>query len=297
MNYQDLSYKDMLNMIDENFYDKFPTKRKFFNFVRTFIDKFCIENNLLNVEVKIKSFSDFAMFYFAYQKTIYISEFYSKMYETFASDKNTFFLKNFFDSLIHELRHHEQYTSTSMTPLLKNYAVFSYDPYSRRVLDKIPYQTRPLELDARYYAYSTLKDYKFFSSYYKMEVYREDEEKVDYKGFNLVDLLKDKYFMKIKYLTPPKRALNACVKQIAVENGLSFVKVQDKQNDINLNEMIARELAPDFHLEKFYARRNSNKLERKLNKERNEFIDYWEDFAEKLHHKKEEIENDDNLEK
>ena len=81
MNYQDLSYKDMLNMIDENFYDKFPTKRKFFNFVRTFIDKFCIENNLLNVEVKIKSFSDFAMFYFAYQKTIYISEFYYKMYE------------------------------------------------------------------------------------------------------------------------------------------------------------------------------------------------------------------------
>ena len=95
----------MLAKVDENFYKEITSKQEFRNFIDEFVKKFCNENNLKSTQIKTDKFSDYSMYYNPEQNLVYISDFYFDKFETFAKDKNFYFLQNFFNNLVHELRH------------------------------------------------------------------------------------------------------------------------------------------------------------------------------------------------
>ncbi len=280
MRFDNLTSRQMLEHIDENFFDLVPTKRKLMSFARILTEKFCKENNVPDVAIQTLPMKYYNMYYLSQRKIVYISDFYTKEYDKFVENKNCYFLKSFFDSLVHELRHHVQYHSVELAPLLKNFALLNYFDDGFEVMSSIPYMTRPHEIDARYFTFKMLKDIEFFSPYYKMKAYIYDEREVDFDSYHLVEVLKEGDLNDIKYLTKPKRALEACVKQIAIKNGLRFVKTEDLENDYKLNRAIGRELAPEFYTRKFLRQRNPRELEQKLNDQRDQFIDIWQEFED-----------------
>lgn len=82
----------------------------------------------------------------------------------------------------------------------------------------------------------------------------------------------------LKFIAKPRTALKACVKQIALKNGLTFVGTQsevqskeEKANDKKLNKAIAKEIAPEFFNKTFKTSPLSEKENAKIDKEYKEF--------------------------
>lgn len=288
MDYKNLSSKDMLNLVNENFYNLIPTKEDFVFFVRNFVDKFCLDHNVRGgVKLKYCNSEYYEMYYVAQKKCVNINDFYVKKYEEFAKSRNYYFLKNFFDGIVHELRHHMQYNSSDISPLLKNYMILNYLEDSHDLVARIPYDTRPHEIDARYFTYKELKDLSFFSKYYKMQAFVEEERKIDFDSYQFVELLKDEDLDDIKKLAGPRKVLELLTKKIALENGLRFDKTNnlDLKNDYKLNIAIGKTLAPEFFSRKFKKIKNPRKVEKLLNQERNDFIDKYDEYEEEINQK------------
>ncbi len=250
-----LSSQELLSLIDENFYEIVPTKRKLMQFTRIFIDTFCEENGIVPADlVTFANVSGKTGTYLNDRFLIKINSGFTKSYKDAVESKNYYFLYAYFKSIFHDLRLHCQSVDSQLVPqIIGNVARIQRQLKAFKAFNK-EVNNKPLELDAQHASFRMLKSVKLFVPYTKLPY--EKLNKFYYKAASnvkLVGILKDKDFRNIKYITAPRRALESLVKNIAIKNGLSFVVPKgkfnseiDEENDRALNKKIAQEIAPDF---------------------------------------------------
>ena len=114
---------EMLSYIDENFFKRVDTKRKLMNFTRAFLDKFCEERNLApvtltSVEYKYGHYAT----YMHYSGQLKVNNLLVKSFAEFKEKNNFFYVQEYFDTILHELRHHEQFVGAlkDAHPIVKN---------------------------------------------------------------------------------------------------------------------------------------------------------------------------------
>ena len=294
-----LSSKQLINMIDENFFEFVPTKRKLMRFTRILIDKYCEEQGVAPADiVTFANVSGIAANYNVNKFLIKINRGYTKSYEEIVDSKNYFFLFDYFESVLHELRHHLQNMGgKDVSPMLKSISRIERAVKAANYFESTSYSYHPLELDARHFAYTTLKKEPLLSPYAKCKLYAEEElEDRESELLHIVGILKDKYFRKIKYIARPREVLDACIKQIALKNGLKYTSkkqtIIDEQaeleNNAKLDELISEEIAPEFYNETFGMGGNSAEEEARVISEAENFNEIYESHLIKSKRKKAE---------
>ncbi len=276
-----LSTKELLSLVDENFFNIVDTKRKLTRFTRIFIDAFCREHGVTPADFMTAEFKDSCFAYYNVDKMlIVINSAYTRSYSEAVRTKNYYFVFHYFDTILHELRHHLQNTSAKeLNPIIKNVTRVSRNYFVDDMFYSASYGMHPLELDARYQPYNLLKDNSAIGKYFYSKNYIEFEiEKHKKQNMQVVEILKNKDFNNIKYIAKPRTALKACVKQIALKNGLTFVGTQsevvskeEKANDKKLNKAIAKEIAPKFFDKTFKTSTLSDEENSNINEEYKEF--------------------------
>lgn len=299
-----LSSKQLIGMIDENFFEFVPTKRKLMRFTRILIDKYCEEQGVAPADiVTFANVSGIAANYNVNKFLIKINRGYTKSYEEIVDSKNYFFLFDYFESVLHELRHHLQNMGgRDVSPMLKSISRIERAVKAANYLESTSYSYHPLELDARHFSYSTLRKQPFLTPYARCKLYAEEElEDRESEPLKLVGILKDKDFRKIKYIARPREVLDACIKDIALKNGLKYsskkpVSENEQEEALNndkLDALISEEIAPEFYSEDFGKGGNSEEEEARVISEAAEFNDIYESNLKKSKRKKPEVKKEE----
>lgn len=285
-----LTYKEMLSYINKDFYNLVKTKRDLTEFTRQLLDAYCDEKGIAPVTLTTSNFkkNHFAT-YFRFTSEIKINQLLLKAFDYFRETQNFYFVQEYFDTILHELRHHEQFVSAckDFHPVVKYTSQIMKRFKAEQIFDKYSYHGNPVELDARYFAYSELKENKTLSPYYLSDYYREREIAVDtQKALDYASLLKDRGLWKVKGITKPLRLLEKSIQEIANLYKLQFVsnKAPEVQNiswgeavnNVKLAERINSAIAPGFYNDNFILIENPDDIEEMVEDEvvdYNDFID------------------------
>lgn len=172
-----LSSQELLSLVDENFFNLVNTKRKLTRFTRILIDAFCKENGIAPADLVTKEFKNSVFAYYNDDnKLIEINSAYTRSYPEAVRTKNFYFVHHYFDTIIHELRHHLQNTSAKeLSPIIKNVTRVTRNYFVDDMFYNASYGMHPLELDARYQPYKLLKDSSAIGKYFCSNNYIEFE--------------------------------------------------------------------------------------------------------------------------
>ncbi len=260
--FEGMTSEEMLLSIDENFYKVVPTKRKLAKFTRVFMDKYCEERGIIPssfASVRLSHSTDAK--YDRGAGEVRVNNCFLKSFEHFKKTNNFYFVTDYFDSVLHELRHHEQFTSgnSDIHPIVRNAGALNRRNKIIDLFDKYSYFGHPLELDARHFAYEMLKKNEFLKPFLHTKEYINDELVCQVKDpFNYTALLKDKKLRGAKGITRPLKMIESSIKDIAIKNKLYYLGQKeemdyaDKVNNIILNQKIASEIAPSFYSDEFF---------------------------------------------
>lgn len=286
---------EMLSYIDENFFKRVDTKRKLMNFTRAFLDKFCEERNLApvtltSVEYKYGHYAT----YMHYSGQLKVNNLLVKSFAEFKEKNNFFYVQEYFDTILHELRHHEQFVGAlkDAHPIVKNTMQIMRRFKGEEIFDSHSYFFNPVELDARHFAYKTLKsNAKVFEPYYKHEDYVEFETTGEIEAqLDYVALLKDPDLRGLKLVSKQVKEIEESVKEIALKNKLSFVgikerpEIETKMDEIEnliLSSRVNAEIAPEFYRDEFVLESNTDEIEAKISEEKAAYTDFLKTLAEK----------------
>ena len=183
------SLHQLLNMISPNFYSYVSTKEQLFDYATNIYLKACQSLGSIAPEGKIKFAGLTKNIYGHYNQFTNVMTFNSLPFECFdicSSQNNTFLPYKIAQAGLHEARHFAQHNNGELVDkLLRNFAVFA-KVYPKFTLENdIDYNTNPLEVDARYYAYSTLLQYPYLRQYISHKNFIDSEKKCS-RGYSSV---------------------------------------------------------------------------------------------------------------
>ncbi len=287
---KEFSTDQIIASIDENFYQNVENEEKLKDVIKTYIEKFCKENDLPSVSLDIKRMKDNNGMMDYNKCVLTLNDIYTKGYQLFKILDNKFFICELFNTIVHELRHLKQFLSygDDLHPLVRDCAAIQKDWDVSEAMDDFAYGCNPTELDARYYAYKTLQKNDFFEPYIKSFAYKKTESYfLNNEYMNFPELLKDDSIRKLKIHKDSLKNIVSTVKSIALKNGLTFVgmaKKNDKHitswkenlNNITLAGHISAEIAPDFFEENFTKIRNPKDVEAKMKQECEHFDTFYD---------------------
>ncbi len=288
---KNFSVDEILASIDKDFYKNITNEREMKQLTKIFIDKFCYEKNLAPALLQFKKMHETVAG--AYQDfKLIIDSRLIKGFVLFRKSNNFYYVFDYFNTLLHELRHHEQSLSAckDMHPVVRECAIITKYEEGFEAFTDQSYGCEPCELDARYFSYKKMQNYHFFIPYLKSNYFIDQETSfINKQPMDYVDLLKDEKLRGLKPCAQSIKNLIANVKSIALKNALTFVGIKTtkdkthhtswKENleNIKLGGIISEEIAPEFFSEKFLTDLNLKDIEEKVDKE----IKAYNDFLSK----------------
>ncbi len=283
---KNLSTSEILASIDNNFYQNITDKNELKKFAQIFAYKYCEERNISQVYVRFIKMNPGEMGEYGNSNFIVgINANFLKAFEIFKEIQNIDYVFEFCNTIIHELRHHEQILSFGhdIHPVVKNFAVICKSlPNYGFLTNYYTYSCNPIELDARHFAYKTLSSIESFKPYLKSQSYVKIETNGLNNSFlNVVELLNDKDFVKGGEFTNTKKYqaniknIKSYIKKLAKDNGINIVgggpsKIftwQQNLENIKFSGILGAEIAPDFFSNPFTSDFNSQEVEDKVNEE------------------------------
>ena len=278
LNDENLTFKDLLSFINKDFYKYITTKRQLTEFTRKLLDTYCDEKGIAPVTLTSTNFrkEHFAT-YFRFTAEIKINNLLLKGFDHFRETENMYFLQEYFDTILHELRHHEQFVSAckDFHPVVKYTAQIIKKYKAEQLFDSFSYYCNPTELDARYFAYTKLKNNESLKPYFLSDDYRDEEITSETKGaFDYATLFKDKGLWKVKGIAKPLRLLETSIAEIAFKYRLYFVSNKAPEtreinwseavNNVKLSERVSQQIAPEFYSDNFIFEDNPIEVEEKV---------------------------------
>ncbi len=279
---QNFSFNEMLSFINEDFYKNIRNKSQLMSFSRKLAEKYCIEKGITDViittaNLAVNNFGN----YNPCECEISISSTFTKSFNYFRDTNNFYYVKEFFETLLHELRHHEQNVSScdGMHPIVKDTVLLTRKNNGFSLFSEYSYACQPIELDARYFTYKLFKDNKVLAPYYKSKEYKDEERAFENKQeFDYLSILKDTRLYKLKGVRKAIKSLTNSVHKIANKQRLTFVPGPVKYvsnsmtwseivNSVKLGEKVSASIAPDFYNDAFLDDCNSPEIESMVNEE------------------------------
>lgn len=207
-----MTSRDLICSIGKDFYKIVGTSRKLADLSRELIEIICKENDVRVAKLKFNYFQPFTTGdYNHFRGIIKINRYLYQNFEYFKEKENFFYVFKYFDSLIHETRHHIQFTSQDLEkfhPIVKNTAIIARNGGVPLVYND-EYMVVPLEIDARHYSYLCLRQNSFLKKFLDSQEYIDCENcntelKYDYRR-----LLKNKKDFYKPALEGIKKALSS----------------------------------------------------------------------------------------
>ena len=188
-NFSNCSLKQLLNLINKDFYDYISTKEDFINYATNIYQKACLSmgQNMPIGKVCIAKLAE--RVYGSFNQLNNVMYFDEKPFECFdlcKLQKNTFLPYRVAQTALHEARHYAQHNNgEAVDEYLRKFAVFS-KVYKEFTTQKyIDYNTNPLEVDARHYAYSVLYQFPYLRQFISHQRYIDCERKCS-KGYSSI---------------------------------------------------------------------------------------------------------------
>lgn len=173
-----MTSKELICSIDRNFYKIVDTPRKMVSFSRELIGLICKENDVDVARLKFVYFQPFTTGdYNYYRGIIKINRYLYQNFEYFKEKENFYYIFQFVGSLVHEARHHIQFTSANLEnfhPIVKNTAKIARNGGVSLVYND-EYNVVPLEIDARHYSYVRLEENPFLKKFLISQEYIDTE--------------------------------------------------------------------------------------------------------------------------
>ena len=177
MNYFMLSLGQLLALANEDFYKNVPTKEDFIAYLKA-VGYYTCADNELNPDVKIYDIREIAnnvrgLYHIATNKII-LNQSIIDLFDKSKKENSLFIPYKMIQTVLHETRHYAQHSCRSnIDEYLKDYAQFAkvYPQCLRAIND----DTNPLEIDARYYAYTKIKKYPNLDKYQSHRIYLKSE--------------------------------------------------------------------------------------------------------------------------
>ena len=154
------SLRKLLKMFNKNFYKTVQDQETFFQYLTEISNAVCRKYGVRNSYVGIDEMETFT-YGRNREDGIFLNESLINAFSKFAKEKNLYYVFNCINTVIHETRHYLQYMIKDgkhlhIDPLVKKFARYKLVmPDEARKC--VSYGTNPLEIDARYYAFQTLK--------------------------------------------------------------------------------------------------------------------------------------------
>lgn len=271
------SSKDLLNLIDENFYTTFPNAEAYFVYLNKLLEILSLEHNL-NSPPKISFFVDSPInIASCIRKKIKLNKALYEMFDKCKSDNNLYYIFSSIDAIFHEFRHYLQHCAKDgeISGFIKTSSKALYKISNTYCDLKIPYNNSPTEVDARYFAYNHLKDCKILSQFYSSNLFKKEEmQRHSSQSFSVLMLL--------DYIAPVVLPWNKKVMEdwerelsnILSKRDIDYSKLKDKyknfRNEIEKieSEEIYANIAPEFAQLKLHKQ---NAVDKKLTKSFDEY--------------------------
>ena len=155
-----VSLRKLLKMFNKNFYRTIQDQETFLQYLTEISNAVCRKYGVRNCYVGIDEMERLT-FGENREDGIFLNESLINAFPKFAKEKNLYYAFQCIDTVIHETRHYLQYMIKDskylhIDPLVKKFVTYKLVmPDEARKC--ISYGTNPLEIDARYYAFQTLK--------------------------------------------------------------------------------------------------------------------------------------------
>lgn len=156
-----VSLRKLLKMFNKNFYKTIQDQETFLQYLTEISNAVCRKYGVRNSYVGIDEMERLT-FGENREYGIFLNESLINAFPKFAKEKNLYYAFQCIDTVIHETRHYLQYMIKDskylhIDPLVKKFVTYKLVmPDEARKC--ISYGTNPLEIDARYYAFQTLKE-------------------------------------------------------------------------------------------------------------------------------------------
>lgn len=193
--------KQYISYINEDFYNNIDNYDELELFVKSFVVNYC---KSLKLEAPTVSFKDLKSkfrlgAYIDKNNSLFLNKRFLTKFDVFKENNNLLLVYRLFDILLHELRHMEQYKGFSLHPLLKSITkkLGRHNPSK----DKGSYFNNILEIDARNYSYTVLKDIEQTKAFVNSEYYftkEKNRQKYSYSLFQ--DILDENDYSKYEDL-------------------------------------------------------------------------------------------------
>lgn len=153
-----LSLRKLLKMFNRNFYKNIQDQETFFQYLTAISDAVCRK---YGVETTTVFTGEMGMCVLGGGGIgVRLNESLINAFPKFARQNNLFYVFKCIETVIHETRHYLQDSNGSkylhIDPLLKKFSEYKF-VMSSGEKKCISYETNPIEIDARYYAFQTLK--------------------------------------------------------------------------------------------------------------------------------------------
>ena len=177
LNFDNMNLDQLLRLADDNFYEKVTTEDQFIDYITSIFYKTCLINgmstNLSSVFVANLQQKDYALFSHVTNK-LYLNKRFFDLFDECKKEKNLFLPFRMIQTALHEARHFSQFNCRSkVDEYLKDYAQFSL--YFLDATVDMHYNTNPMEVDAKHYAYSILQAYPPLNKYQSHKAFYNGE--------------------------------------------------------------------------------------------------------------------------
>lgn len=177
LNFEEMSLDQLLRLVDNNFYKKVTTKDQFIDYITSIFYKTCLINGMSTklsaVFVTNLQKKDYAIFSHMTNK-LYLNKRFFDLFDKCKKRNNLFLPFRMIQTALHEARHFSQFNCRSkVDEYLKDYAQFSL--YFRDATVDMHYNTNPIEVDAKHYAYTILQNYPYLNKYQSHKAFYDTE--------------------------------------------------------------------------------------------------------------------------
>ena len=211
--FDNMNLTQLLNLVDNNFYQKIRNPSEFLDYLHTVYNKSCnragIFNNLSRFSIHELDEDEYGVFY-PEANLMVLNKLLIDKFDKYKASNNLFYPYILITTVLHESRHFSQQNiKSNVDYFIKDFALFS--KYLVKYTEGIDYRTNMLEVDARYYAYKIMKSNKFLHQFQNHKSYMRKEIKAS-KGYSSI------YSAILLAYSGFARNNEACENKVLIEN-------------------------------------------------------------------------------